>query len=201
MKTVILKLKFLLIAGLAIAALSCNAEDGMDGAPGIQGEPGPVGPQGEQGEPGQNSTNDFQYFVSNWFEPDEGSYTINEDRNKVLRLIENLSSTAAIQGRLIVYYDNGTSISNLPSYEVDSNGITRISIEAHVEKSSNNLLISIKSFGRDLTPDEYTWDSDLEIGVRFRYTLIVPNSAGKKPLPDFSKMNYEVVMDYFGLDY
>ncbi|WP_298532990.1 hypothetical protein [uncultured Algibacter sp.] len=52
MKTVLSKMKYILLALVVVLAFSCSAEDGAPGEQGPQGVQGPQGPQGEQGEQG-----------------------------------------------------------------------------------------------------------------------------------------------------
>jgi len=216
MKTTLLKLKYFIIAGIAILAFSCNGEDGMDGldgldgSPGIQGEQGPVGQDGtngtngtdgQDGEDGQDGNANVE--ASPWLEPTEESYSVNNPRFKALVLATGMSPTDISEGTIIVYYDNDLEVVSLPKYQLDIDGNIDKSIDAHINHASRTLYVNIERFGSDLTAGEYLWNPTGPAygkGVRFRYVLIPPTSTGKGNQPNFFKMTYEEVMDYFGLE-
>ncbi|QLG46225.1 collagen-like triple helix repeat-containing protein [Costertonia aggregata] len=186
MKTTHSKLKYYLIASMAILALSCSVEegedgvDGMDGAPGIQGEQGPPGQDGEDGADGNANVNSYTFDIS------------------------------SVSG--VTY---GQNIPELTQSVIDDDvvlGYVKRNINWHQLPAIGHFLPF--SISADMTPGFYIIDFvDLTDGSDFAITageldllkVVViesnSNTTSKNTHPDFSKMTYFEVMDYLGLDY
>lgn len=212
MKNIILKSIQILITLTAILAVSCSAEDGTDGVmgiPGIQGEQGLPGTNGEDGINGTNGINgedgtdgedgNANVIISDWVEPTDDSYTLNNARVKSLELADRVSAEVRLEGAFLVYYDNDIEISLLPKSSFFSGAVTK-TVETRINHATRSLTISINKYNSDITAREYLWDPNgapYSKGVRFRYVFIPGETSSKKDSPNFKKMSYESVMNYF----
>lgn len=187
------------ILAFAITMTSCTKD----------GEIGPMGPAGANGTNGIDGVDgqdgNANVTASDWFEPTESSFSINNPRYKALPLATNLNSGLMEDGVILVYYDNDVDIYLLPNHVFAPDGTILKSIDSKINRASRNIYVNIQRSDSDLTPREYLWDPSGPAygkGVRFRYVIIPSNAAsGKKATIDFEKMSYEEVMDHFGLDY
>ncbi len=206
-------IKFLAL-GLVLAALtftSCS-KDGADGANGIDGVQGPPGIDGSDGTDGidgidgqDGEDGNSNVIASDWFEPTETSFSVNNPRSKAFPLATNLSSSILQDGVILVYYDTDIDIYLLPNHVFAPDGTILKSVDSKINHASRAIYVTIRRSDSDLTPREYLWDPSGPAygkGVRFRYVLI-PSSAtaGKKAMINFKEMSYEEVMHYFELDY
>ena len=212
-------LKFLAV-GLVICVLaftSCSKDgadgangldgiDGVQGPPGIDGSDGTDGIDGVDGVDGQDGEDgNANVIASDWFEPTETSFSVNNPRFKALPLATNVSSNVMKDGVILVYYDTDTNIYLLPNHVFAPDGTILKSVDSNINHASRTIYVTIRRSDSDLTPREYLWDPSgpaYAKGVRFRY-VIIPSSAtsGKMATIDFKKISYEEVMDHFGLDY
>ena len=191
-------MKFLAI-GLALITLtftSCSKD----------GETGPMGPAGANGTNGIDGVDgNANVTASDWFEPTESSFSVNNPRYKALPLATNLNSGLLEDGVILVYYDNDVDIYLLPYHVFAPDGTISKSVDSKINRASRNIYVNIRSSDSDLTPREYLWDQSGPAygkGVRFRYVIVPSNTAsGKKATIDYKKMSYEEVMDHLGLDY
>lgn len=201
----------LVIILVALTFASCTKEgetgpmgptgvNGTDGTDGIDGVDGTNGSNGEDGADGNANV-----IASDWFEPTESSFSVNNPRFKALPLATNVSSSLLEDGVILVYYDTDIDIYLLPNHIFAPDGTILKSVNSNINRASRTIYITIRRSDSDLTPREYLWDPSSPIynrGVRFRYVIIPSNTTtGKKATIDFKKMSYEEVMDYFGLDY
>lgn len=189
----------LVIALVALTFASCT-KDGEIGPMGPAGINGTDGTDGEDGNDGNANV-----MASDWLEPTESSYSVNNPRFKALPLATNLSSSLLEDGVILVYYDNDTDIYLLPNHIFAPDGSILKSVDSKTNRAARTIYINIQRSDSDLIPGEYLWDPSgppYNRGVRFRYVIIPSNAtSGKKAIMDFKKMSYEEVMDHFGLDY
>jgi hypothetical protein len=198
MKTAIKSLSLVIVL-VALTFTSCTKE----------GETGPMGPAGINGTDGTDGEDgndgNANVMASDWLEPTESSYSVNNPRYKALPLATNLSSSLLEDGVILVYYDNDTDVYLLPNHIFAPDGTILKSIDSKINRASRNIYVNIQRSDSDLTPGEYLWDPSgppYGKGVRFRYVIVPSNAAsGKKAAIDYKKMSYEDVMDHFGLDY
>jgi hypothetical protein len=198
MKTAIKSLSLVIVL-VALTFTSCTKE----------GETGPMGPAGINGTDGTDGEDgndgNANVMASDWLEPTESSYSVNNPRYKALPLATNLSSSLLEDGVILVYYDNDTDVYLLPNHIFAPDGTILKSIDSKINRASRNIYVNIQRSDSDLTPGEYLWDPSgppYGKGVRFRYVIVPSNAAsGKKAAIDYKKMSYEEVMDHFGLDY
>ena len=198
MKTAIKSLSLVIVL-VALTFTSCTKE----------GETGPMGPAGINGTDGTDGKDgndgNANVMASDWLEPTESSYSVNNPRYKALPLATNLSSSLLEDGVILVYYDNDTDVYLLPNHIFAPDGTILKSIDSKINRASRNIYVNIQRSDSDLTPGEYLWDPSgppYGKGVRFRYVIVPSNAAsGKKAAIDYKKMSYEDVMDHFGLDY
>jgi|TARA_R110000850_G_scaffold83604_5_gene179458 hypothetical protein len=198
MKTAIKSLSLVIVL-VALTFTSCTKE----------GETGPMGPAGINGTDGTDGEDgndgNANVMASDWLEPTESSYSVNNPRYKALPLATNLSSSLLEDGVILVYYDNDVDIYLLPNHVFALDGTILKSIDSKINRASRNIYVNIQRSDSDLTPGEYLWDPSgppYGKGVRFRYVIVPSNAAsGKKAAIDYKKMSYEEVMDHFGLDY
>ena len=180
-----------------------RGEQGEQGEQGAQGETGAQGPAGADGEDGQDGN--VNVIASDWLEPLESSYGINNPRHKSLTLENNIDANVITNGVILVYYDSDVNVRLLPSYSLSSTtGDISKSIDSHINHASRSIYVTLRKYNSDFTPREYIWDSSLAIynrGVRFRYVIIPSGTTGKSIGVNFEKMSYEEVIDYFELDY
>jgi len=198
MKTAIKSLSLVIVL-VALTFTSCTKE----------GETGPMGPAGINGTDGTDGEDgndgNANVMTSDWLEPTESSFSVNNPRYKALPLATNLSSSLLEDGVILVYYDNDVDIYLLPNHVFALDGTILKSIDSKINRASRNMYVNIQRSDSDLTPGEYLWDPSgppYGKGVRFRYVIVPSNAAsGKKAAIDYKKMSYEEVMDHFGLDY
>lgn len=198
MKTAIKSLSLVIVL-VALTFTSCTKE----------GETGPMGPAGINGTDGTDGEDgndgNANVMASDWLEPTESSFSVNNPRYKALPLATNLSSSLLEDGVILVYYDNDTDVYLLPNHIFAPDGTILKSIDSKINRASRNIYVNIQRSDSDLTPGEYLWDPSgppYGKGVRFRYVIVPSNAAsGKKAAIDYKKMSYEEVMDHFGLDY
>ena len=195
----------LVIAIMTLTFTSCSKDGeigpmGPAGANGINGIDGVDGQDGQDGEDGNANVT-----ASDWFEPTESSFSVNNPRYKALPLATNLNSGLLEDGVILVYYDTDVDIYLLPNHVFAPDGTILKSVDSKINRASRNIYVNIQRSDSDLTPREYLWDPSGPAygkGVRFRYVIVPSNAAsGKKATIDYKKMSYEEVMDHFGLDY
>ncbi len=163
---------------------SCSAEEGEIGPQGPQGEQGEQGPQGE---PGNSNV-----IASEWF----GIETWEDNRpfGKLHTILE-LTNAQLERAVILVYHKNeqfpGSGFINmLPT--ASARARTRINL------FENQLQIVVETLtsGVAIPSNEY-----LPPEIQFRYVILEPPStSGKVPSVDFSKMNYEEVVELLGID-
>lgn len=192
---------------LVMLAIACSAEDGEDGVigpqgpQGEQGAAGPQGAQGEQGPPGadgQDGQDGTTNVVSSgWFEIDTWDNDLPDF--KFHRIPDLTLSETQIENDLILVYRRYnpaptlTQVALLPITEYDFTGETVLSLTNRVQ--GTGLVVQVQAFGRNVASDEY-----LGPETQFRYFIIPVDATTSKYAPDFSKMSFEEVLDYFGLD-
>lgn len=174
MKITILSIKFLILAFVSILVISCSVEDGQDGAIGTQGI---AGIDGEDGN--------ANVIASDWF-PSEFSSTaslleITSIENEIFN--EETASNAIV----LVYGRRIDGVFGLPVVFDEESYFFIISPDDK----------SLWIVGQNILnrPSIY---SSFE---QFRYIVIPGNTTEKNNKPDFNKMSYYEVMNYFALDY
>lgn len=197
-------LNFLLVGIMimAVAFTSCSKDGdmGTQGAQGIQGIQGPEGPQGPPGEAGADGQDgedgNANVISSQWISvtgtdwlPSSGSVTQKIATLTAPEVTQEFIDTAVI----LVYVKNvfsGTQNSIVPLPMDD--GANQFLIQG-IDVG----IIDLKARRLDLTSFSSSF-----IVLPFRYVIIPANVAAKgELLPDFRKMTYFEVMDYFGLEY
>ena len=97
MKTAIKSLSLVIVL-VALTFTSCTKE----------GETGPMGPAGINGTDGTDGKDgndgNANVMASDWLEPTESSFSVNNPRYKALPLATNLSSSLLEDGVILVYY-------------------------------------------------------------------------------------------------
>lgn len=187
----------------AMGPAGIDGIDGIDGTNGVDGTNGEDGADGVDGQDGEDGN--ANVIASDWFEPIESSFSVNNPRYKALPLATNVSSTIMEDGVILVYYDTDTNIYLLPNHVFALDGTILKSVDSNINHASRTIYVTIERSDSDLTTREYLWDPSGPAygkGVRFRYVIIPSNATtGKMATIDFKKMSYEEVMDHFGLDY
>ena len=197
MKNSILKTKLLLMLLGIVLMLSCSTEDGEDGAIGPQGIAGVDGVDGADGQDGNAnviSSDWIPFEESTWgemvtiFGVDQRLYPV-----VVPEVTPDISNTAAFLG-YITFDTTPTSYSLAFTEAITAAGATGLqTMSMQIQDDGFDIRI-MNSDGQD---DPGTFGS---IG-QFRYVIIPAATADKTNHPDFSKMTYEEVMDYFNLEY
>jgi hypothetical protein len=212
MKTLIKILKSGILM-LVLIFVSCTKEGpqgdiGPVGSSGINGTDGTDGDDGEDGQDGNANV-----MVSDWFEPTESSFSVNNPRTKALPIATNVSSNIMEDGVILVYYDNDTNIYLLPRHTYAPDGTTLKSVDSNINRASRAIYVTIRRSDSDLNTNEYLWDPSGPAygkGVRFRYVIIPSNASGKSNKENSLKSlkeagvdinEYHSVMDYFGSDH
>jgi hypothetical protein len=189
----------IVLMAFCFTTLSCTKE-------GPEGPIGPAGIDGIDGVDGQDGADgNANVFASDWIEPTEGSYGINNPDSKSLVLAELVSSDVINGGVILVYYDNDIEIHSLPYYNLSPiDGELQKSVTTKLNHATRNLYLNLKKYTGDFLPKEYLWDPNGPAygkGVRFRYVLIPSSMTGKETPINFAKMDYYDVMDHFGINY
>jgi hypothetical protein len=229
MKNIILKSKLIFMTLVTVLAVSCSADDSIDrvvgdagtqseeglpGTDGANGTNGSDGVDGANGEDGANGTNgsdgedgtdgedgNTNVIASDWLEPTEDSYSVNNARYKSLVLADRISQNIMMEGVFLVYYDNDVEITLLPKNYL-ATGVISKTVETSINRASRRLYVSIRKFNSDLIAGEYLWNPSgpaYNKGIRFRYVIIPSVTNSKNNSPDFKKMSYENVMNHFEL--
>ncbi len=199
-----------MVIPLALCALlaGCSAEDGdtgLQGPQGLQGEQGEVGPQGEQGPAGADGADgadgidaNSTVISSGWFEI--GTWDTDLSNFKFHRIPDLILTQFEMENHLFLVYRRYqpspaiTTIDLLPLYELDTNGDIELAVQNKI--SGNGLFLQIESFGRSVTNNEY-----LGPETQFRYMIVEPaTTSDKRNSIDFSKMSYQEVVEYFGIN-
>ena len=178
MKNSILKIKLLLMVLGAVLMLSCSTENGEDGAIGPQGIAGVDGINGEDGN--------ANVIISEWF---------NEEFSDDLRRLDTFSIENDIFNE-----DTGSNAVLLVYGRRGLDGV--FSLPVVFDEQSYFYFIdtadkSLTIVGQSTSERLFTYKRFRE----YRYAIIPGNTADKTNSPDFSKMTYEQVMDYFKLEY
>lgn len=191
-----------IILGLAFTSCSKDGEIGPIGPAGPQGEQGIQGALGANGEDGEDGN--ANVFASDWLEPTESSYSVNNPRYKALPIANGLSQSVISEGVILVYFDNDVEVNLLPQHSFFNTGNIYKSVDSHINHASRTIHVTIERYDTDLTPREYLWDSSAPAynkGVRFRYVIIPSSTSAKNSSPDFKNMSFAEVMDHLGLEY
>ncbi|MEM7381622.1 MAG: collagen-like protein [Bacteroidota bacterium] len=199
--------QFRMICLLALVAFifGCSAEDGSDGTTGPQGEQGIQGEQGPPGEQGPAGTDgadgidaNSTVISSGWFEIDTWDTDISNF--KFHRIPDLILTDFQIENNVFLVYrryqqsPSFFTVDLLPLYQLDVNGDIELSIQQLL--SGNGMFLQIESFGRAVASEEY-----LGPDTQFRYMIIEPASTSdKKKNVDFSKMSYQEVVEYLGIN-
>lgn len=189
---------------------------GVPGPKGDTGEPGPAGPKGDTGDTGPAGANGIDgangadgqdgnanVIASDWFEPKESSFSVNNPAYKGLPLATSIKGKIK-DGVILVYYDDDVQVQLLPRYTYSPSGSILTSVDSHINHASNTLYVTIRKYGSDLTPREYLWNPSgaaYSKGVRFRYIIIPNGTSAKNSNINYKKITYHEVMDHFGLSY
>ncbi|NER17263.1 hypothetical protein [Spongiivirga citrea] len=176
-----MKLAFLVIA---LISISCSPEDGRDGEQGSQGVAGQDGQDGTDGN--------ANVVASPWFDEE----------------FPNTASTSASFNRTDTAIDQ--DVANAAAFLVYGKrftlGGTDIIVQLPVTDDERTYFYELfpqtnRIFFRAESVDKTT-QFIFDDYAQFRFVIIPSNnSTGKGSSPDFSKMSYEEVMDYFGLTY
>lgn len=199
---------FRTICLLALATLifGCSAEDGEDGAigpqgeQGIQGEQGPPGEQGPVGADGADGIDANSTVISSgWFEID--TWETDLSNFKFHRIPDLILTDFQIENNVFLVYrryqqsPSFFTVDLLPFYQLDvANGDIELAIQQLL--SGNGMFLQIQAFGRAVASEEY-----LGPDTQFRYMIIEPGSTSdKKKSVDYSKMTYNEVVEYLGIN-
>ncbi len=169
MKHSILSTNFILVLLTALLLVSCSAEDGADGQDGIDGIDGADG--------------SVNVIISEWF-PSEFSNTAST--LEIMSLENEIFNEETASNAIILVYGNRIDgVFGLPVVFDEE------SYFFFVAANQETLFIA----GQNTMNRPSIYSSFQE----FRYIIIPGNTAGKEHHPDFYKMSYEEVMDYFEL--
>lgn len=179
---------------LLLLFLSCSAEDGQDG---LQGEQGPPGIDGQDGADGMDGN--ANVISSDWFGIETWDPT-DLPRLKLYRIPDLELTDAQMDNDVFLVYrryqpsPESTFIDMLPftSYNT-SDGTMRFEYNNYIVP--NNMFIEIRSVGVDI-PDVRFQPPQ----TQFRYILIPANNITSKRNMDFTKMSYQEVVDYLGIN-
>ncbi|WP_123803331.1 hypothetical protein [Maribacter sp. 4G9] len=181
-------LSFLLLLPLCclVALTGCSGEDGIDGTQGPQGEQGLQGPIGETGV--------GTVIYSDWFPtqmPDPlpvgtSSFTVNAP-SLTTRIIDE--GIVLVFAKVDTEIDGRFTLWQLP-FGLDSGFVVR---EYQFSMAANELTISVNR------PAPGT--ASFVLAEEYRYVLIPggTETSGKGEVKDFTKMTYEEVASYFGI--
>ncbi len=198
MKKLFFSTKVFLTAFLAIALVSCSAEDGSDGATGPQGPAGQNGIDGVDGEDGNANVIDI-----GWFTPPSYSLTVNFGINYIEHdePIDEITQEVVENGVVLIYgklngYNSSIwpydQIAQLPITLTYQNGVTMTDVWTAIVSESNLRI-------RFVNDDNFY--SSISTSHSFRCIIIPSSKTSKNSSINFSKMSYEEVIDHFGLEY
>ncbi|MEN8797950.1 MAG: collagen-like protein [Flavobacteriaceae bacterium] len=175
---------------VSITLFSCSPEDGENG------EIGPQGPQGIQGDPGEDGVDgtdgedgNANVLYSEWFTVTQSDWSgIGGTKISFTQSAPDITAEITDTGVVLVYHRFNNQTRQLP-YSYSPNGLHLVYI--FVPGS-----ITIEGFLLDASVISAISALD------FRF-IIIPGGVpiAGKGTRDFTKMSYEEVMDYFGLDY
>lgn len=189
MKKIILNTKLIIMIIGALLVLSCSVEDGQDGAMGpqgingtngIDGEDGTNGVDGEDGEDGNANVMDSGWRLSGFSSTASSVHSFDIVDSKITQ--ETMDSSA-----VFAFGKIGTSAISIPFV------FRNKSYYFNIRPATTSIRFIANSI-----------DSSMEVYNDFsevRYIIIPSSTASKSNQPDFSKMNYWQIIDYFGLDY
>lgn len=181
-----------------------QGEQGIQGEQGLQGESGLQGPAGEQGEQGNQGSpgedGNAEVFYSNWISADfTGSSSSLKFMN--IKFPDTQPSAFRIKNtHLVLVYFSGYGDGNVYLLPVlNFRGAKFTYGFGSGSAAVDDILIRAEALSGDLNE----FQIDPARGARFRYLIVPPNIlvGSKKNSPDFNKMSYKEVMDYFTLEY
>lgn len=181
MKSILKAYPILLV--LAFLMGSCSGEDGKDGAT------GPEGPQGEAGTDGIDGN--ANVTTSPWI---PSTFNSSIAASVSFSYDDPQFSTLSTDTTVFLVYGRRNAI-----------GTTDIITSLPVVIGQKSYFFEVYAHqgkiyfrGRSVDPSNtlYTFN-DFEA---YRYVIIPANVMAKQAHPDFKKMDYEEVMDYFGLE-
>ena len=189
------KSKYFILALLVAFSFSCSPDDGADGA---------VGPAGADGIDGTDGTDGNANVISSgWMEYDTAVWTAVSSefgvdyRNYPIAVTE-ITQDIVDEGVVLVYSRfvvTGTQVYMLPFTDnitgSDPAGQT-ISFRFEV----NDLTIKMRNVSGAGDPGTFGGPGIAE----YRYIIIPSTVLGRTESTDFSKMTYEEVISYLGLD-
>ena len=192
--TLKVSMKVLILLALGISSCSNDGEIGPIGPQGPQGAEGAMGaegPQGEQGEPGTANVmySDWTTVSGSAWMPNTGSVSAKTtiiDAPPITQ--EHLDTAVILVYSRRVFSGDGNGIVLLP---LDDGLFEFMLLEANV----GELQLLVRRI--DLADFSVNF-----IDIPFRYVIIPGGIMAKDDThPDFRKMTYEQVMDYFGISY
>lgn len=200
MKTTI-KLTTLFLMTLVVALSSCTKD----------GEIGPMGPAGANGIDGINGTNgtngtdgedgNANVIASEWFGPDGQTFITNGYTSyaEFDKDISEVDPAIYDSGVVLVYAKFSNFVPEV--WPTDHSALLPLTISGGTTDyfytfyhTATNLKVRLRREG-----PQPTWTFSPQ--SRFRYVIIPSGTTGRAQQPNFHKMTYEEVMDYFGLDY
>jgi len=197
MKT-IMKLFGLASFVFSLILTSC-VKDGLDGAIGPQGEQGIQGEQGEQGIQGPEGTANIMY--SDWIDQDINFLDFSQ--SKTMRINETkLTREFFDNGGFVLGFYRFIETSHYTLPYISPFGESMRSMQTLIFNDGGEVRFTIQSTdGTELT-DQEVHGGSINEQMQYKYVLIPggTNITGKSQ-PNFKKMTYYQVMDYFDLEY
>ncbi len=194
----------LMVLTLTLASCSKDGADGdigpvgPAGAQGVQGEQGPKGDTGEQGETGTANV-----MYSDWLDQDF-SY-LDGARSKSMKVDEvRLTQEFLDNGGFVLcfYRSSSNAVYQLPLvFDHSGFAIRRYFVAIHFDDRGEIRFQVTSTDDTDLSDHELTGSSIAK--PQYKYVMIPGgvSLAGRSERPNFKKMSYEELMDYFGLAY
>lgn len=149
----------IILVALTFASCTKEGETGPMGPTGVNGTDGTDGIDGVDGTNGEDGADgNANVIASDWFEPTESSFSVNNPRFKALPLATNVSSNVMKDGVILVYYDTDIDIYLLPNHIFAPDGTILKSVDSNINHTSRTIYVTIRRSDSDLTPREYLWD-------------------------------------------
>ncbi|WP_435654453.1 hypothetical protein [Cellulophaga baltica] len=201
MKKTHLSTKLFLMIIFTIGLVACTGEDGIDGLNGIDGINGVDGLNGTNGTNGENGN--ANVIASEWFGPDAQYFESNGYTKyaEFEKLVSEIDTAMYDYGTILVYAKFDNFVEEV--WPVDHIALLPLHISGGTTEHFYTTYSSIGSikirYRREsgLVPETYNISSS----AQFRYILIPQITTAKSAPENFSKMSYNEIINYFGLDY
>ncbi|CAM4279789.1 collagen-like triple helix repeat-containing protein [Zobellia nedashkovskayae] len=181
-----------------------QGEQGIQGEPGVAGATGATGAQGEQGPKGDTGeTGAANVMYSDWLDQDFSYYDGPDSKSMKVDEIRLTQEFLNNGGFVLGYYrSSSNTVYQLPLvFDHSSFAIRRDFVAIHFSDRGEIRFGAHSTDDTELSEHELTGSSIAR--PQYKYVM-VPGGvslSGRSEQPNFKKMSYEEVMDYFGLAY